>query len=164
MTDLPPIEFLDRCFEVREDGLLYWRERPIEHFKTEKAFLQWNARYAGTQAGTAASERKGRSLGLKCGDRHFQMRSHRIIFALLNWRHPAGIVSHGKEISVARKVWDSKRSPPRSGFVGVRASGNKFQAVICENYKTICLGTFETAELANAAYIAARYFRQLDAA
>ncbi len=49
---LPPLEYLRACFTYdAETGVLTWRERPREHFKTERTHRLRNARFAGETAG-----------------------------------------------------------------------------------------------------------------
>ena len=43
---LPTIEFLKGCF-CEEDGYLYWRERPLNHFKSEYSWRNFNSQFKG---------------------------------------------------------------------------------------------------------------------
>ena len=43
--------YVDEAFEYRE-GVLYWKERPVHHFKDEWRQRIFNSRQAGTEAGT----------------------------------------------------------------------------------------------------------------
>lgn len=45
------LQFLKECFYY-EDGVLYWKERPLEHFKNEHACNSWNTHFSNTVAGT----------------------------------------------------------------------------------------------------------------
>ena len=58
------LEYLNECFEPDyEKGILYWKERPRHHFRTERGYKIWNARFANKKAGHERSdsrEMKGR--------------------------------------------------------------------------------------------------------
>ena len=43
-------KYLQECFDY-VDGKLIWKVRPLEHFKTKRAFSTWNTRFAGKTAG-----------------------------------------------------------------------------------------------------------------
>jgi hypothetical protein len=44
-------EYLRECFDL-VDGVFYWKERPIEHFKDSTICKTFNARMAGKKAGS----------------------------------------------------------------------------------------------------------------
>lgn len=44
-------EFLNECFKY-ENGKLFWKKRPREHFKSDNAFGSWNTRFSGKEAGS----------------------------------------------------------------------------------------------------------------
>ena len=53
----PTIEYLRDLFEYdRDEGALYWRTRPLEHFKSQSVCASWNAKLAGKRAGHVNSE------------------------------------------------------------------------------------------------------------
>lgn len=53
---IPAAQFVRECFEYSPDtGELVWRRRPLHHFKSPRGEWQWNARYAGTVAGSTHS-------------------------------------------------------------------------------------------------------------
>lgn len=86
---LPPIEFLEECFEYNPDtGLLKWRVRPEHHFPDKPAeFLRWNNRFAGTPVGTKNPTIRGDHARLQF-DLLYQgkrcvIANHIVIFALM---------------------------------------------------------------------------------
>ena len=47
-----PLEYLRECFTLdKTAGQLRWKQRPAEHFKTERAAHAWNRKFAGKTAG-----------------------------------------------------------------------------------------------------------------
>jgi hypothetical protein len=54
-----------------------------------------------------------------------------------------------------REQAQNKRHRSKTGFIGVRTNGKKFQAVIVINNKSKCLGTFDTPQQAHDAYLEA---------
>ncbi|HFW4797689.1 TPA: HNH endonuclease signature motif containing protein [Salmonella enterica subsp. diarizonae serovar 60-67:z35:-] len=47
----PDKQYLNECFEYRE-GQIFWKSRPISHFKRPRDCLMRNRRFAGCRAGT----------------------------------------------------------------------------------------------------------------
>lgn len=76
--ELPPLKFLKECFEIK-DGLLYWKERPLSHFKSEVGRKSFNTQFAGKPC--VRELMKGqRYLKVKILDSLFQQ--HRIMLSL----------------------------------------------------------------------------------
>jgi hypothetical protein len=51
MKKMPSQEYLKECFDYNsETGLLYWKHRPLSHFKSEGIYKTWNSKYAGKAA------------------------------------------------------------------------------------------------------------------
>lgn len=45
---LPSLEYLQECFEYNRDtGELFWKVRPLHHFKSEGRWRMWNAQFSG---------------------------------------------------------------------------------------------------------------------
>lgn len=47
---LPSADYLNECFEY-VDGLLYWKQRPLNHFKSERGWKIYTKLHAGKVAG-----------------------------------------------------------------------------------------------------------------
>jgi hypothetical protein len=59
--EMYPTEFLDECFELDAERRVYrWRQRPVSHFKSERAAKAWNTAFAGRPAGL--KDRYGRNI------------------------------------------------------------------------------------------------------
>lgn len=49
---LPSVEYLNECFVYdEENGILIWKERPLHHFVTYKAYKTWNGKHPNKKAG-----------------------------------------------------------------------------------------------------------------
>jgi len=76
--ELPPLEFLKECFEIRE-GILYWKTRPIHHFKSATGCKSFNTQFSGKPC--SEKPMKGqRYLKVKVMDSLFPQ--HRIMLSL----------------------------------------------------------------------------------
>ena len=76
--EMPPLEFLNECFELRDEGLLFWRVRPREHFSSEKVWKIFNTCFSNTEAGTINGD--GYRM-VRCHP-YKHVRSHRIIYSI----------------------------------------------------------------------------------
>lgn len=162
-----PITYLDEAFDYdAESGSLKWRCRPRSHFVSDRAHANFNARFAGKEAGHAY-----RSTGYRivCLGPHGYVGVHRIAVAMMTRQWPE-FVDHingnrldNRAINLRactkeENCRNRKRNVGnRSGFKGVsKAPGvRRWQARIQVNKKSINLGMFDTPELAHAAYVAA---------
>lgn len=49
-------EYANQCFDYDPDtGILKWKHRPIEHFKSKRGYSVWNARYSMISCGHLSS-------------------------------------------------------------------------------------------------------------
>jgi HNH endonuclease/AP2 domain len=141
-------------FDYR-DGQLFWKERPRSDFKTDLAYLQWNPKHAGKQAGCYSGKRHG---NVAINKKHYNL--HRIIFL---WHHGylPEIVDHIdcnpqnnliENLRAANKAENQRNSGMfshnTSGYKGVVWSKNakKWLARIKTNGVTKHLGSFSCKE------------------
>jgi hypothetical protein len=159
---LPSQEYLRQCFDYDpETGVLRWRERPIEHFKSVQAWRAWTTKYAGQPFGCQSN---GYVLGGLGGVNWF---AHCIIWKLVHDEEPPEVDHRNRvrddnrldNLRAASSSQNKHNSPARqgnvSGFKGVSRNWGKWAARICVDRRTICLGSFSTPEEASAAYRAA---------
>lgn len=145
-----------------ETGELWWRERPLHHFKNSDYQGRWNRRRAGTQAGYTEPDRY--SFVALFNKHHYV---HRIIFKLMTGRAPAVEIDHINcqksdnrwiNLREATKSQNSgnvrvaKRS--KTGIKGVvlEQRTGKFIAYFTVGRRGRRLGAFPTKEEAHAAY------------
>jgi hypothetical protein len=149
---LPPIETLRRIFEVRDDGVLVYREARHPYFKPgDVAGSQARERYAYVRLG-----------GVRYG-------AHRIVFAIANGREPEGAIDHIngdpsdnrpcnlREATSAQNNHNrgakAGRSLPKG--VSIYKRTGSYQAQIVVGQKSKHLGYFKDLEAAELAYATA---------
>jgi hypothetical protein len=162
---LPSTKYLHGCFEYNPvTGQLRWKHRPRHHFTTTKEWKRWNARFAGTIAGSVAGNR--RHWAVKLGERTYQI--HRIGWKLMTGKEPPPNIDHInrdghdnrwanlREANQTKQNWNKGlQKNNSSGYRGVSRDGGKWQATIQINRVQRHLGIFPTAREASAAYEAA---------
>ncbi|MNK14266.1 AP2 domain protein [compost metagenome] len=86
---LPTQEYLEECFTYDpETGLLYWKERPLHHFKNEHGWNTFNSKYSNKQAFTCR-DANGYFVGTLDGK---QFKAHRIIWKVVHGTEPETIL------------------------------------------------------------------------
>ena len=152
----------------QETGDLYWRHRPIEHFKNAHAQKSWNTRFANKIAGCGprVHARTGRldSAHVKLHGLHFRV--PRIIWEMHNGPIPSGIEVDHKDRNPANNRLCNLRlatssqnkinrttSRGRTGYRGVYKPNGRsmYIARIWDNGIKVVIGSFPTAALAYAA-------------
>lgn len=150
-----PIETLRELLSYDpETGVLTWKYRELNWFKTESAFKSWNTKYAGKSAFTAFHDE-----GYKQG-RIFNKtyKAHRVGYAIHYGEWPKDQIDHingnkaDNRITNMRAVNNqensrnsSKRNDNVSGFTGVfwHKQINKWRSKIRADGKDIHLGCFD---------------------
>lgn len=143
-------------------GHLYWKERPVEHFATERAWKIWYSRCCGKRADTSISDSNGleyrrvRLLGRV-------WKAHRIIWLIHHGELPSAEIDHingdtcDNRISNLRCVSKSENLKNQSryksnssGHTGISWNKklSKYQAYISDNGKLRHLGCFAEIEQA----------------
>lgn len=92
----PSIAFLHEALRLDpESGRLYWRERPREHFLSEKNWLLFNRDKAGQLADVSTLPvGRYRRVRMKFRRDCFAITAHRVVFALHHNRWPKHEVDH----------------------------------------------------------------------
>lgn len=87
--ELPHQEYLQECFNYDpETGLLYWKTRPLHHFKNLRGKNCWNARLSGKLALHHINKD-----GYRVGTVDFKLVfSHRVIYKMLTGEEPETIL------------------------------------------------------------------------
>lgn len=167
----PSFEYVCQCFR-EEDGRLFWKHRPIEHFKTEKTWKRWNSRNAGEEAGYKWKSRGSPRHIVSLNKSNFY-RSQ--IVWLLHHGQWADRIDHKNRDATDDRIGNLRPASASqngansliscnntSGFKGVsfEKRRNHWRAYIKVNRRFIHLGSFPTPEEAHAAYLEAarQYF------
>lgn len=152
---LPELGFLNELFSLdSENGVLYWKERPLSTFESIHQGKVWITQNAGKAAGTPLPSGYIR---IRIGKR--QIMAHRIIFAMFNGFDPVGFeIDHidgdrkNNSVSNLRLVTSSEnkmnlggaKKGNKSGFLNINwhSIGKKWRAEITVNGKGLYLGLF----------------------
>jgi len=85
-----PVEYLREALRYEPaTGFLYWRKRPVSHFKSARDCKAWNTRYADICAG--ATRPDGYAAIRLAGKTY---KAARLAWALYTGEWPAGIIDH----------------------------------------------------------------------
>jgi AP2 domain/HNH endonuclease len=167
VREYPSADFVRQCFAYN-DGLLFWKERPIEHFKDERAWKIWNSRFSGKEAGCLGTGGRGKKLQVHwivCVNKRFHLR-HTIVYAIHHGLWVIGIDHEDRNplndrIENLRPATQSQNNANKSimsnnkcGFKGVFWEPRRYVWVarIGVNGKLIHLGQFDYAVDAHKAY------------
>jgi HNH endonuclease len=167
-----PIPYLRECLDADfATGKLKWRARPREHFKTNRAWNTWSARFAGAPALTSRHGGGYLRGTLTFAGRKYKIYVHRVVFALTHDRWPVDEIDHRHGVEAGNGIGNLREAThgengqnhkkPRtnkSGFIGVHWNVRQRQwiAEIQVQGAHRHLGVFTTIEEAAGAYLAAK--------
>jgi hypothetical protein len=163
---LPEQSYLHECFNYdSETGELYWKERPLSHFKNMQYTNAWNVKNANKKAGVAGTRGY---IAIKING--IKYRAHRIVYKMIYGTDPNHIdhinfntsdnrIENIRNCTHTENHQHSKRQINNTtGFKGVTATkSNKFRARITVNSVRLNLGLFDTAEEAYSKYCEAAH-------
>jgi hypothetical protein len=141
-------------------GKWCWIQRPLCHFKTQRACSTWNSRFAGKPAGTV--DKEGYVLIVV---NYKSYKSHRLAWFYMTGNWPRHQIDHNN-LDKGDNSWSNLREATTSenhgnisaqsnnklGIKGVNYACGKFYARIKKNGKTFYLGCYDTKEEAQAKY------------
>ena len=164
---LPPTEYLNECFRYdEENGILYWKERPLSHFNNNVLqYKRWNFIYSNKIAGVPDRISKNnqpvyRSVYLN----NEKYREHRIIFKLCNGYDPDFIdhingIRNDNRISNLNSVNPQENAKNRalptnnkSGVLGVRICNRTKNYIADLGPRARTFKTFEEAVVCRKAW------------
>lgn len=161
--EIPSIEYINQC--IRYEGLtgeLFWKERPLSHFKNTHGMNTFNSKFANKKCSSRLSSGyKTICLNGKC------YLAHRVIWKMYTGNDPKNYIDH-KDLDNTNNRFENLREATssqnkfnthkpknnKSGIKGVTwdSARNKWFASCQLNGKTKALGRFKTPELASLAY------------
>ena len=160
------VALLLECFEYG-DGSLFWKERPVSHFKSKRGHSVFSKLFAGQKVGYLYKNRRGRESYLHAEVFGKGFMVHRVIFALhngfidgfLDIDHIDGNGLNNKieNLRAVRQEENKKNLPlskaNKTGVIGVTWCNRQKQytATIKKNGKHKFLGYFDDINAAAAA-------------
>lgn len=164
-------QFLNECFELREDGTLIWTTRPAHHFKNDHGMNIFNAKYPGKPVGPSRGPRGHLTVPITYqGVKRLRPSYAKIVYMLHHGCEVANgfVVDHIdgdpsnnhpdnlRAIPIALNNRNASHAPGKSGIKGVRmTTSGKYEARIGgaggRGGEWIYLGSFDTAAEAIAA-------------
>lgn len=168
--EIVTVDLLHKLLVYDEDnGLLYWRYRPIYMFEGDPSKLSgihaaWNKRMAGKVALNNESKRGGLTGTIK----NMSFHAHRVVWAMHHGRWPEGVIDHidgnsrnnkienlrdVKQVINARNCRKSKNNTSGVNGVWWDKRYKKWCAEIKLNYKKKHLGYFEDIKDAERARV-----------
>lgn len=158
---LPTAEYLRQCFIYDpESGILTWRSRPREHFRSDHVYHASVGRCAGKLAGTVRV--KG-YFYVRIDSKRFAV--HRVIWKIMTGEDPGAEVDHRNRDRSDNRWHNLREATSRENKLNratrgvlqmkgvTRLPNGKYVAQATDNSrKNTHLGCFDTAEAAHEAY------------
>ena len=165
VRNYPTAEYLRQCFRY-ENGKLFWLVRPREHFKRDSAWVRFNNRYSGTEAGSLNKPRNRWKVYFRKTHSIHPCR-YNIVWAMHYGEWPKKLdhknrnsqddrIENLRESTTSQNNANAtKRADNTSGYKGVsyRKDMEKWRARITVNGSKKILGYYDTAEDAHLAYV-----------
>lgn len=162
---LPPAEYLRQCFDYDPNaGILTWRERPRDHFATDRGWRTFNGGAHWKAAGQVLLRRDGAGSCISVSINSQRYLAHRIIWAMVYGTEPTNLIDHRdgdglnnrisnlREATHAQNMMNKRRLKP--GLKGAYWCNrrSKWVCQITHEGRRICVGRFDSREEAHAAY------------
>lgn len=157
--------YIKECFIYDpESGKCFWKQRPIEHFKTEAKFKRFCTLFAGKEAGSLDIEGYV-NVSFNYLGKYYKLKLHQVIFVLLGIEVPEGsVIDHinrnpqdNRYCNLRLATFSKNRANCNigknntSGCLGVTKQLNKWMATLRRDNTYYYLGKYVTLEEAVAA-------------
>lgn len=158
------IDILEECFEPDfVAGRLFWKPRPRRHFGSQGGHTHFNRRFAGTEALSTLEPSGFCSGSVTLMDQRHKMPRSRVIWAMAHGSWPVLDIGHRngmlnddrlmnlREQTISQGNAFARPDHRNQGRIGVNlVESGRFKAQISFGGKRSLLGTFDTAEEAQA--------------
>lgn len=159
----PSIEYLRQCV-WEENGKLFWLKRPREHFQTSHRCNNWNAKFAGNEAGGVSETRNG--FRWKIAINNKKLYRYIVVWALNHGEWPTKEIDHKNRNSLDDKIGNLRlasdsqnlvnsrmHSNNTSGFKGIHWDKSRKRWLVSIGFqgKTILVGRFKSIDDARTA-------------
>jgi hypothetical protein len=156
-----PATYIKECFELRADGVLIWKKRPLSHYKCLRLALA-NDKWAGRPAGRL--NQSGYWItSITYQGKQRKVQNHRIIWLLAHGDWPKQVIDHINRIKTDNRLSNlrdvdlstnarNKLINTKSEAVGVYRKRNSYIAQKGIAGKSVYLGSFKTIAEASAAF------------
>lgn len=174
--EIPPLEIINETLTYDpQTGDLFWKERPLSHFKNRRGQVFFNRKFAGKVAGHKHIDKTGRPTAIVIrghfGGKDMWLLAHRIIYAIMGVTIPDGMEIDHKNMDPWDNRWDNLRlattaqnqanrpgqkrtHPDHIGLPkGVTKYFRKYKAQIALGGKKRHIGLYNTPEEAGQAYM-----------
>lgn len=169
--ELPSYDYLHECFRY-EDGKLFWKARPLEHFNTAQGWKTALRVYSGKEAGH--KHKSNNYIEVRLDNKLYK--AHRIVFKMLTGKDPIMVIDHidgnpnnnrienlreATQQENSRSMKTVTRGKRTSKYKGVAKHRNRYICSICINDKNESYtfnSEIEAAKYYN--YLALKYFKE----
>ena len=154
-NELPSLEYLQECFEYNaQTGELFWKVRPLHHFKSESIGNQWN----GQHSGNGMTSQYGGHLAVSMNNIKYCVKF--IIWKLHTGNNPKKTITHidGNKLNnnitnLTESISNRKiRYNNVLGVKGVRYNKSSYVATITRNGVSRYIGSYKSLNDASQAY------------
>ena len=99
--DITP-EYLQEVLDYNpKTGELFWKVRPVEHFKNQHACNSWNANYSGRNINKNITNTRGYYTLMLHG---LKFKAHRVAYAIHHKKHPEFQIDHINGIKTDNRI------------------------------------------------------------
>lgn len=162
----PSIDLIKEALHY-EDGVLFWKARPVHHFSNIRAMNVFNSRFPGKVAGTFLGPKNlYRIVWISIKGQKYQILEHIVVWAIHNNRYPDADIDHSDGDGLNNKIYNLNEKTRcqnmqnkalyknnKSGRSGVQWYSKYSKWVVKGSYNNVRfhLGYYDTIEAAISA-------------
>lgn len=126
------LDFLLACFDTNDidKGKLYWKERPLHHFKSSKSQTMWNYNYTGKVPGRWVHGHRQIGITHPTLGQVFVL-EHRLIWLLVHGEAPPPIIDHRNRIPFDNRPKNLRAATHTQNLVNsIKSAGSNSRGTI----------------------------------